>query len=43
MEEGEGMRRDGEEEGAQPRMTVTDTMVIDCKCWYLSGIAGRTL
>ena len=31
MEEGGGRRRDDEEEGAQPRMKVTDSMVIDCK------------
>ena len=43
MEEGGWMRRDDEEEGAQPRMNVTDSMVIDCKQCFLSGIAGRTL
>ena len=31
MEEGGWMRRAEEEEGAQPRMKVTDRMVIDCK------------
>ena len=33
MEEGAGRRRDDEEEGAQPRMKVTDNMVIDYKKW----------
>ena len=31
MEEGGGRGRDDDEEGAQPRMKVTDSMVIDCK------------
>ena len=31
MEEGGGRRMDDEEEGAQPRMNVTESMVIDCK------------
>ena len=31
MEKGGVIRRDEEEEGAQPRMKVTDSMVIDCK------------
>ena len=31
IEDGGWMRRDEEEEGAQLRMEVTDSMVIDCK------------
>ena len=31
MEEGGGRMMDGEEEGTQQRMKVTDSMVIDCK------------
>ena len=43
-EDGGGwMRRDDEEEGAQPRMKLTDSMVIECKYCFLSCIAGRTL
>ena len=31
MEDGGGRRSDDEEEGVQPLMNVTDSMVTDCK------------